>query len=379
MQTTARTFKAHVFPLHHNATAVRIRLRRIIVVCTPLPAFTGLLFCLAGLLVACTEPAAPTPLQAPLVDVPAGFPSQTFPIDNDPTRERVALGKALFFSTALSSDNSVACASCHRPELAFTDGRAVSLGAAGRLGTRNAPSLANVGYYPYYLREGSLPTLEMQVLVPIQEHDEFDMNILHVAERLRLDSSLVQLSMQAYARDIDPYVITRAIACYERTLVSGRSRYDTYTSSSGSVSNAAHSVFNESEKRGMALFFSDRARCHACHGGFAFTNHAFANNGLSGSYSDNGRFRFTKLEADRATFKTPSLRNVGVTAPYMHNGSVTSLTAVVAHYNSGGALHANKSPIIKPLNLSAQEQLDLVSFLHTLTDETFIANDAHRP
>ncbi len=318
-------------------------------------------------------------MQQPLVDVPPGFPAQTYPLDNQPTPERAALGKALFFSTAFSSDNSIACASCHRPEMAFTDGRAVSPGVAGRMGTRNTPSLANVGYLPYYLREGSVPTLEMQVLVPIQEHDEFDMNILDVAERLKSDTAIVRMSMQAYARDIDPFVITRAIACYERTLVSGRSRYDTYVSG-GIASGRSNAVeLNSSELRGMSLFFSSRVRCSSCHGGFAFTNHAFTNNGLYTSYSDAGRFRLTKAEGDRATFKTPSLRNVAVTAPYMHDGSLASLEAVVAHYSGGGAMHPNKSSLLKPLNLSSQEQIDLVSFLQTLTDREFCTNLSHRP
>lgn len=326
------------------------------------------LLVIAGILVACSEPSAPSPMHQPLVDVPSGFPTQTHPLDNQPTAERVALGKALFFSKAFSSDNSIACASCHRPEMAFTDGRAVSPGVAGRMGTRNTPSLANVGYLPYYLREGSVPTLEMQVLVPIQEHNEFDMNILDVAERLKSDTAIMRMSLQAYARDIDPFVITRAIACYERTLVSGRSRYD-----------ANPSILSSSELRGVGLFFSSRARCSSCHGGFAFTNHTFTNNGLYNSYADPGRFRLTKVEGDRATFKTPSLRNVAVTAPYMHDGSLTSLEAVVAHYSGGGANHPNKSSLIRVLNLSTSEQQDLVAFLRTLTDENFIANDAHRP
>lgn len=321
----------------------------------------------------CSEPSAPTPTLQPLVDVPPGFPAQSFPSDNLPTPERTALGKVLFFSTEFSSDNSISCASCHRPELAFTDGRGVSPGVAGRMGTRNAPSLANVGYLPYYLREGSVPTLEMQVLVPIQEHDEFDMNILAVAERLKSDTVIARLSMQAYERTVDPFVITRAIACFERTLVSGRSRYDAY------AFGGQTSALNAAEARGMRLFFSDRARCHSCHGGFVFTNHAFTNNGLYAVYADPGRYRLTKVESDRATFKTPSLRNIAVTAPYMHDGSLRSLEAVVAHYNSGGFNHSNKSSLIRPLNLTEQEQQDLVSFLQTLTDENFIANDAHRP
>lgn len=329
---------------------------------------------------ACTPLTEPAQHQPVLVEQPAGFPAQNFPSDNQPTAQRIALGKRLFFSTALSADNSVACASCHRPELAFADDRAVSVGVAGRQGKRNAPSLANVGYYPYYMREGAVPTLEMQVLAPVQEHDEFDMNILAIVDRLKSDTTITRMSMEAYSREVDAFVVTRAIAAFERTLVSGNSRYDRVTRSEAAVNHANPSEsFSESEARGKSLFFSERAQCSSCHGGFAFTNHAFANNGLYESYADDGRYKLTRNLADKALFKTPSLRNVAVTAPYMHDGSIATLEAVVAHYNTGGRNHFNRSGIVRPLQLSTQEQQDLVRFLRTLTDEEFNANPAYRP
>ena len=293
------------------------------------------------------------------------------PEDNQFTEARWKLGKKLFFDPVMSSDLSVSCASCHKPELAFTDGKRVSEGVALRPGTRNAPSLANVAFLPYYTREGGVPTLEMQILVPIQEHAEFDFNILLVADRLKQDSAYVQESWIAYGREPDPYVITRAIACFERTLISGESRYDEYL-------RGNRFALNEKELRGMRLFFSDRLACSECHGGFNFTDYGFQNNGLYEQYEDPGRLRLTNKESDRALFKVPSLRNVAITAPYMHDGSVNNLESVVAHYNEGGKGHVHQSSLVHPLNLTASEQGALVAFLETLTDEAFLSNPNFR-
>ena len=303
----------------------------------------------------------------PLIYIPYGFPEITFPADNEWTAERWKLGKRLFFDPILSSDLSVSCASCHRPDLAFTDGKKLSEGVADRIGVRNAPSLANIGYHPYLTREGGVPTLEMQILVPIQEHAEFDFNILLIADRMKEDSSYVRESMEAYGRKPDPFVITRAISTFERTIVSGDSRYDHFVRQDGEHFSAA-------EQRGRNLFFDDRLACARCHAGFNFTNYAFENNGLYEKYDDPGRFRVTGIESDRALFKVPSLRNVAVTAPYMHDGSMTTLEEVVEHYNSGGKNHPHKSRFLKPLYMTTQEKADLVAFLGTLTDDYFLTN-----
>jgi cytochrome c peroxidase len=225
-----------------------------------------------------------------------------------------------------------------------------------------------VAYHPYYLREGGVPTLEMQVLVPIQEHNEFDFNIVLVAERLNTDPEYVVMAMEAYGRAPDPFVITRSIACFERSLLSGSSAYDQY------VQNNNTGALTPGQVRGMNLFFSERANCAVCHGGFNFTTYAFENNGLYDDYADPGRFRLTGKEEDKALFKVPGLRNVALTAPYMHDGSIATLEAVVDHYISGGQNHPHKNPIIKPLDLTLSERNDLVEFLTSLTDETFITN-----
>jgi cytochrome c peroxidase len=319
------------------------------------------------LLAACQrEEAAPLTPFPSLMEVPEGFPDIPYPEDNAFTEARWQLGKQLFFDPIMSVDASISCASCHQPELAFSDDEAFSPGVAQRPGTRNSPSLANVAYHPYYTREGGVPTLEMQVLVPIQEHNEFDFNILLIAERMLADSTYYQMALDAYEREPDPYVITRALACFERSLISGNSAYDQYERGEKNLS--------PNVLRGKELFFSERTQCSSCHGGFNFTNYAFANNGLYTNYEDPGRFRLTGEEQDRATYKVPSLRNVDLTAPYMHDGSLTTLETVIEHYNSGGKDHPNKSPLLQPLLLNDQEKEDLVAFLQSLSDPLFIEN-----
>lgn len=320
-------------------------------------------------IMSCNGEESPVPAVYPgLMEIPKGFPEITFPIDNAYTLERWALGKKLFFDPVMSVDSTVSCASCHNPALAFSDQVAFSLGVEDRVGVRNSPSLANVAYHPYLLREGGVPTIEMQVLVPVQEHNEFDFNILLIAERLKADSSYTNMAMEAYGRIPDPFVITRALANFERSLLSGNSAYDQYTQSNN------HTAMTMEQVRGMNLFFSSRTNCTTCHTGFNFTNYAFENNGLYDVYEDPGRQRLTGKEEDRALFKVPGLRNVELTAPYMHDGSFATLEQVVAHYQSGGHNHPHKNPVLKPLDLTATEQNELVAFLKSLTDDTFVNN-----
>lgn len=308
------------------------------------------------------------PAELSLQTAPAGFPEIPFPEDNPFSYRKWELGKMLFNDKMLSADYTISCASCHKTELAFSDNVALSKGAGSLTGRRNSPTLANVAYHPYYTREGGVPTLEMQILVPIQEHDELNFNIVEIAERMKQVPKYVDMSREIFDREPDAYVITRAIATYERTLVSGNSAYDKY------INMRDTRGFGEAAQRGMRLFFSARAGCSDCHSGFNFTNYSFENNGLYEQYADPGRKRLTGKEADDALFKVPTLRNVAVTAPYMYDGSVKTLEDVVAHYNSGGKPHPNKSAGLRPLHLSLQEQKDLVAFLYTLTDAEFITN-----
>lgn len=293
--------------------------------------------------------------------IPQGFPMPNFPSDNEFSEARFQLGKQLFYDPILSKDSTVSCASCHQLNLGFTDGKNVSEGIEKRKGTRNALPLFNLAYHPYFLREGGVPTLEMQVLVPIQEHNEMDFNLLEVAKRLNNDSNYIKQSWNCYQRKPDPFVITRAIANFERVLISGNSDFD-------------KAKLSKNAQNGKTLFFSDRLNCAKCHNGFNFTNYAFENNGLYETYVDEGRFRLTNDENDRALFKVPSLRNVAITAPYMHDGSLKTLEEVIEHYNKGGYQHPNKSDLIKPLFLSSKEKQELIAFLNSLTDYEFLSN-----
>lgn len=302
------------------------------------------------------------------MEIPPGFDALIVPADNSYTPARWALGKKLFYDPVMSVDSIISCGSCHKPELAFSDDVAFSLGVEDRLGTRNAPSLANVGFHPYFTREGGVPTLEMQILVPIQEHNEFDFNIVLLADRLKRDSNYVKMSQEAYEREPDPFVITRSLACFERSLISGYSPYDHYENYGDDLALTAD------ELSGMELFFSEKTNCSQCHSGFNFTNYSFENNGLYEEYEDVGRFRFTGSDEDLAKFKIPSLRNVDLSAPYMHDGSIQTLEQVVEHYNQGGQDHPHKNAMIRPLNLSQKEQSQLVAFLRSLTDQSFIEN-----
>lgn len=301
-----------------------------------------------------------------LTKAPAGFPEIPFPEENPFTLAKWELGKKLFYDKVLSVDYSTSCGSCHPVASAFSDVLPTSIGAGGLMGRRNSPTLANVAYQPYFTREGGVPTLEKQILIPIQEHDEFNFNIVEIAKRLNELPEYVQMSREVFDRAPDPYVITRSIATFERTIVSGNSSYDKYLQFGDTTR------FGTAAQRGMELFFSDRANCGNCHNGLNLTNYSFENNGLYRQYADPGRQRLTNNETDRALFKVPTLRNIALTAPYMHDGSIQTLDAVIAHYNSGGKNHPHKSSLVKPLGLSQQEQSDLLAFLHSLTDNDFV-------
>lgn len=307
--------------------------------------------------------------------IPDHFPEITFPKDNALTESRVALGKKLFYDPILSRDRSISCASCHQPAYAFTDGLKTSTGSKEQKTLRNAPTLTNVAYQDSgLLFDGGVPTLEMQVIVPVQEHVEFDFDLRLIAERLKKDADYVQLAMDAYSQTPNPFVITRAIAAFERTLISGNSRFDQYF-----LGNTLNTL-SYKELLGYSLFH-DKLNCATCHSGFNFTNLSLQNNGLyANKYpADSGRMRITHKEVDRDKFKVPTLRNIEVTAPYMHDGSIASLEEVIDHYASGGKNHPNKSELIKPFELSENEKQALIGFLKSLTDEEFLNNKKFLP
>jgi cytochrome c peroxidase len=275
------------------------------------------------------------------------------------------LGKKLFYEVKLSKNEDQSCASCHRLPAAFTDGRTVSSFHENEF-ARNAPTLANLAWSPYFMSEGGVPTLELQALGPIHEKHEFGLSMEDVVDRLKSRENYSALSKAAYGRELDAFVITRALACFQRELISGDSKFDRHYF-------LKSNDYSEIEKRGMDLFFSERTQCSSCHALPFFTNYSFASLGMEDA--DIGLERKTYLEADRGKFKTPTLRNIELTAPYMHNGSMSSLEEVVSYYNTGGGTRLTKDTRIKPLNLSKEEEAELVAFLKTLTDWNFVQNE----
>ncbi len=318
--------------------------------------------------VGCGEVSDP-PLDEPdyTIDVPERFPAMTWPEENPPTEAKIELGRHLFYDTRLSSDLSISCASCHLQEHAFSDTGAVSLGVAGRLGTRNAPSLGNTGFLNSYLWEGGVRTLEQQAIVPITHPDEMNLHTDTAVARIGADPIYRRLFDEAWeGGEITFERVTKSIASFERTIITGNAPFDRWER--GDVS-----ALSESQMRGRDLFFSERADCFHCHISYNFTDNLFHNNGLAET-SDLGRFAVTQYPLDRGRFKTPTLRNVEVTGPYMHDGRIATLREVVEFYNRGGDGHPQSDPLIKPLGLSEQDIDDIVNFLKALTDEEFLSD-----
>lgn len=288
------------------------------------------------------------------------------PVDNPTTEEKIELGRKLFFDTRLSRDNTISCATCHKPGKAFTDQLPVSVGIDGRKTDRNSPSLLNAVYLPTVMFDAHLETLEKQVIVPIQEHVEMDMNMKELIARLQAIPEYAEAAKSIFNREFDAWVLTRSISAFQRSLISDNSRFDQFYYQDKKM------ALTKAEKRGW-LLFSEKLYCIECHAPPHFTNFQPINNGLYEDYGkDQGRFRINSDSSDMGKFKVPSLRNVEITYPYMHNGSVESLEDVIDHYMSGGKNHVNKDKRIVPFSLTSEEKSDLVLFLESLTDTSFL-------
>lgn len=324
----------------------------------------------SAFIVACTfDDAPPVMVETPyLFDLPAGVPQPPIPTGKEITLERFELGKKLFYDKRLSSDSTISCASCHLQSAGFADHNPVSIGVKGRVGFRNSPTLVNVAYHPYFFKEGGNPTLESQAFGPIEEQHEMDFNARGIVERMATDEEIQWMSFKAFGRSFDNFVLVRSLGAFQRTLISANSRYDQFQYLGDAT------ALNDSEQRGMALFFSENLNCTQCHGGFDFTEYAIVNNGTKSEYQDLGLMRLTFDSLDVGKFKVPTLRNIELTYPYMHDGSFPTLESVIEHYNQGGQNHPNQSPFIQPLNLSDQEKADLVAFLKSLTDWELVNN-----
>ena len=269
------------------------------------------------------------------------------------------LGEKLFFDTRLSIDNSISCASCHIPALAFTDGKRVSSGVHGRKGKRNSPSLFNVVHQDKFMWDGGVKTLELQALVPLQDTNEMSSMISDLIPELAAIPYYDSIALLISGEHFGPSVLTRALGAFQRSLYREESKFDKWRRGEEEV--------NEDMEAGYTLFTSE-LNCAKCHTPPTFTNNALENNGLYSDFEDPGRYRITGDSADIGKFKVPSLRNVELTSPYMHDGSVETLEEVVEHYLSGGSSHMNKSQLIEPFTLNDEEKKQLILFLRSLSD-----------
>ncbi len=296
-------------------------------------------------------------------DVPLGLDLyRPIPENNPITPEKVALGKRLFSERLLSRDRSLPCASCHDPKRAFTDGKPTAVGVFGRQGDRNVPTLVNRAWGRSFFWDGRIPTLEEQVLQPIQSAKEMDMTVEEAVSRLKRKRGYRVQFRKAFGREITGEDLARALASYLRTILSGDSPFDRYL-------YGDREALSEEAQEGLRLF-RGKANCSACHVGPNLTDEQFHNTGVAwrdGQPLDEGRFAVTGKEEDRGAFKTPTLREIADTAPYMHDGSIATLQDVIDFYNDGGRRNPNLDEELRPLRLSNQEKTSLVAFLRSLS------------
>lgn len=336
--------------------------------------------------------------------LPTGFPEPRVPADNPMSVAKVELGRRLFYDERLSQNGTQACASCHRQELGFSDGRTHAVGSTGEVHRRNAMGLTNVVYTSRLTwANPHLDRLEHQALVPMFGDNPIELGLVDertLVDRLRADVELTERFAAAFPGEADPLRVdnlTRAIAAFQRTLISGNSPYDRYV-------HGEREALSPAALRGMELFFSERLECFHCHGGFNFADsvdhakmpepeRAFHNTGLynldgKGAYPahDTGLHELTGKPTDMGRFKAPTLRNIAVSAPYMHDGSVATLAEAITHYaeagrtiesgpNAGvGATSPLKDELLVGFVLTDAERADVITFLESLTDTQFLKN-----
>jgi cytochrome c peroxidase len=371
---------------------------------------SSLLRLAAVALAGCTTDSATSGTTPLNLTLPLGLPQPPVPSDNPLTVEGVELGRHLFYDLRLSGNGQQACASCHLQDKGFADGKKVSEGSTGESTPRNSMGLTNVAYNTTLTwANPALKTLEQQIKVPMFGEFPIELGITGneetVLQRFRDDPDMAARFAAAFPDDPDPIDfdnVVKALASFVRTIVSGDTPYDRY------VYGGDASALSDSAKRGLDLFFSEKAECFHCHGGFnlsgasthtgvTLNESSFFNNGLynvdgMGSYpaANTGLFEFTKKADDMGRFRVPTLRNVTLTAPYMHDGSIATLEDVVRFYEAGGRLiesgenagdgrtNPYKSQFVPGFTLTDQERADLLAFLESLTDPTLATNPAFK-
>lgn len=318
------------------------------------------------------------------LDLPSWLGEPIIPADNPLTKAGVELGRRLFYDPIISSDSTMSCASCHFPSLGFTDGAALSTGVEGRQTARNSMNLINLAFSPTaFFWDGRSPSLEEQALHPVMDEIELNEDWDNVVRKLKQHPQYPQRFRQAFGIErrsaITKELAAKAIAQFERTLISKDSRFDR-------VVYRNEGWLTDSEQRGKDLFYVelnslDHPGCSHCHGGVHFTDFSFRNNGIDSvatlnDFSDKGLGAVTGRIYDNGKFKVPSLRNIALTAPYMHDGRFQTLEEVLDHYKTGGHGVENEDPNILPFSLTESQKQDMIAFLRTLTDTTFVNNAA---
>jgi cytochrome c peroxidase len=317
----------------------------------------------------------PTPME---LEIPPFFPDMVVPADNPTTFQGVALGRRLFYETRLSGDNTQSCASCHAQSHGFTDnGKIFSVGIDGIEGDINSMPIVNLGWSAELFWNGRAAGLEEQAGQPVENPIEMHETWANVLTKLQGDESYRRDFLAAFGTEIiTKELATKAIAQFERTLISADSEYDKYRR------RQPHSM-SASALRGMDIFFTEKGECFHCHGSELFTNNDYHNNGLDATLDSTniGRRAVSGNPADHGKFRTPTLRNLGSTAPYMHDGRFQTLEEVIEHYSTGVRISNTLDPLIprSGLNLTTQEKVDLLEFLQALNDPEFLTNPNFGP
>jgi cytochrome c peroxidase len=325
------------------------------------------------LLQACKQKNEGPALTAYNLEIPSGLPDMVIPTDNPLTEEGVALGRKLFYDPILSGNNQMSCGTCHKQAFAFTDSTlSLSIGIDGHPGTRNTMSLANLGFQRKFFWDGGAADLESQVIGPIQNPLEMHQELPAMIAKLNASPEYPALFSKVFgSATITTPMVMKAIAQFERTLISANSKFDQYKRGTATLT--------AEESRGKDIFEAeDKGDCTHCHSlGSTFSDFEFRNTGLDSIPVDAGRAKITLLSTDSGRFKTPSLRNIALTAPYMHDGRFKTLGECIDHYNTGFHYTANlDGSLLHKVKgrLSAQDKADLIAFLNTLTDYEFIHN-----
>lgn len=308
------------------------------------------------------------------VTVPDNFPNMTYPLSqNPPTAEGFELGRRLFYEGRLSSDNVISCGFCHIQQFAFThNDHFVSHGVNGVVGTRNAPPVQNMAFMQDFNWDGAAATLDMQPIIPITSPTEMNTSFSDIIAKLQVHPEYPTLFANAFENgEINSENILRALSQFQVMMITAESKYDKFTRGEGNI------TLTSSETQGIDIF---NAKCASCHSGVLFTDENYRNNGLpvDPQYDDIGRERVSGDITDRYKFKVPSLRNIEFTGPYMHDGRFWTLEEVLDHYSDGVVDEGNLDPLLIQgggslgIPLTAQEKLDLIAFLKTLSDPNFI-------